>query len=913
MEISSGTEWHELPASDALKKLETDEKGLSENEAAIRLKQYGYNELQKKKGISKLQIFIQQFKNILVIILIAATIFSAFVGEFVDAAAIIIIVILNAIFGFVQEFKAEKTIEALKKLTSPETVVIRDGVEKKIDSHLVVPGDIVVLDEGSRVPADMRLINIAELRIDEAMLTGESLPASKHTEPLKTSSIADRRNLAYMGTLVTYGRGMGVVIGTGMKTEMGKIAGAVQEQEEQTTPLQKKLSDFGRILGIIILVICAIVIVIGIIREGPLAGKPITETLMINMIIMGIALAVAAIPEGLTAVLTITLALGLQKLAKRNALMRKLPAVEALGSTTIICSDKTGTLTKNEMTISEIWCSEKTIEVTGNGYNPDGKFMREGREISGKTSEEVEFLFKAGTLCNNASLVKNENDYGIIGDPTEAAIIVAAKKIGIEKSEIENRMKREHEIPFSSERKMMTTINCVHDKKYISCVKGATEVVLNRCESMQLDDKHVKLTSELKEKIIQINTAMTGKALRVLAIAYKDLDSVDIEAAEKNLVFIGLVGMIDPPRDEAIESVKVCKEAGIRVIMITGDHKNTAAAVARRLGILDENGKVLVGEELDALSDSDFEKIVGEVSVYARVNPLHKLKIVDVLKKKGEIIAMTGDGVNDAPALKKADIGIAMGIKGTDVSKEASNMILSDDNFSSIVSAVHEGRVIYDNIKKFIQYLLSCNVGEVMVVFFAILIGFTDPTIKDPVTGLSPIVLPLTAIQLLWINILTDGLPALAIGVDPAAPGIMKRHPRDPKEGILTKHMMVEIMFFGFVMSVVTLFMFSADLQFGSARAITTAFTMVVLIEMIRAHQVRMKYKISLFANKYLLLAIASSIALHIFIVYAPFMQPIFGTTAMELFDWIEILIASLFILVVMWVFNKIYKGRGYD
>ncbi|MFH1237609.1 MAG: calcium-translocating P-type ATPase, SERCA-type [Candidatus Aenigmatarchaeota archaeon] len=910
--MDSTAEWHELHASDALKKLETTEKGLSQSEAEARLKQYGYNELQKKKGISKLQIFIQQFKNILVLILIAATIFSAFVGEFIDAAAIIIIVILNAIFGFVQEFKAEKTIEALKKLTSPETVVIRDGIEKKIDSHLVVPGDIVVLDEGSRVPADMRLIRIAELRIDEAMLTGESLPARKQTEPLKTASIADRRNLAYMGTLVTYGRGTGVVIGTGMATEMGKIAGAVQEQEEQSTPLQKKLSDFGRILGIIILVICAIVIVIGIIREGPLAGQPITETLLINMIIMGIALAVAAIPEGLTAVLTITLALGLQKLAKQNALMRKLPAVEALGSTTIICSDKTGTLTKNEMTISEIWCSEKTIDVTGNGYDPDGKFMFEGREISGKTSEEVEFLFRTGTLCNNASLVKNENDYGIIGDPTEAAIVVAAKKIGIEKSVIENKMKREHEIPFSSERKMMTTINA-SDKKYISCVKGAAEIVLNRCDSMQLDGKHVKLTSALREKIIQKTTEMTGKALRVLAVAYRDLDSVDIEAAEKNLILIGLVGMIDPPRDEAIESVKVCKEAGIRVIMITGDHKNTAAAVAKRLGILDEHGKVLVGEELDALSDTDFEKIVGEVSVYARVNPLHKLKIVDVLKKKGEIIAMTGDGVNDAPALKKADIGIAMGIKGTDVSKEASNMILSDDNFASIVSAVHEGRVIYDNIKKFIQYLLSCNVGEVMLILFAIIIGFTDPTVKDPVTGLSPIVLPLTAIQLLWINILTDGLPALAIGVDPAAPGIMKRRPRDPKEGILTKHMMVEIMFFGFVMSVVTLVMFSIDLQFGSTRAITTAFTTVVIIEMIRAHQVRMKYKISLFANKMLLLAIASSIALHLFIVYTPFMQPIFGTSAMELFDWIEILIASFFVLVVMWLFNKIYKGRGYD
>jgi Ca2+-transporting ATPase len=911
----SDTNWHSLDAKDVMSKLGTSDKGLSESEASSRLGQYGPNELQKKKGVSKLQIFLEQFKNILIIILIAATVFSAFIGELVDAAAIIIIVILNAIFGFMQEYKAEKTIEALKKLTSPEAVVIRGGREMKIDSRLLVPGDVVVLDEGSRIPADMRLFSVAELRIDEAVLTGESVPVSKTTTPLESASVADRKNLAYMGTLVTYGRGMGVVIGTGMKTEMGKIANVVQEEEDQATPLQKKLSSFGRILGIIILVICALVIVVGIAREGPLAGKPLTETLISTMILTGIALAVAAIPEGLPAIMTITLALGLQRLAKRNALMRKLPAAEALGSTTVICSDKTGTLTKNEMTISELWCPDKSVAVTGEGYMPEGKFMTGGAEMDAKTGEHVSFMLQAGTLCNNAMLDCKNGECGIIGDPTEAAIIVAAKKIGMDKDVLERDFRRVHEIPFSSERKMMTVINSIPNtsSRFISFSKGAPEVIIGACENILIDGKPAKMTLSWREKILEKNTAMTAKALRVLAIASREMQSADAEAAEKGLTLLGLVGMIDPPREEAVESVKVCKKAGIRVVMITGDHKNTASAVAQQLGILNEGGRVLTGEELDALSESELQKLVGEISVYARVNPLHKVKIVDALKRRGEIIAMTGDGVNDAPALKKADIGIAMGIKGTDVSKEASDMILRDDNFASIVSAIHEGRAIYDNVKKFIQYLLSCNVGEVMVVFFGILIGFTDPTLRDPVTGLSPLVLPLTAIQLLWINILTDGLPALAIGIDPPAPGIMSRPPRNPKEGILTRHMFAEIMVFGTVMTVVTLLMFGVDIQFGGARAVTTTFTLVVMIEMLRTHQVRMKYKISIFSNRKLLLAIASSIALQLVVVYVPFLQPIFGTVAMELADWIEIIVAAVFVFVAMWLYSRIAGGKGYD
>jgi Ca2+-transporting ATPase len=908
MEISaSDVNWHELETSEAMKLLETTERGLSESEAETRLQKFGRNELQKQKGISKLKIFALQFKSFLILILVAATIFSAFIGELIDAAAIITIVVLNAIFGFVQEYKAEKTIEALQKLTSPEAVVRRDGKERKIDSRFIVPGDIIVLDEGSRIPADMRLINVAELRIDEAILTGESVPVSKKTEPLKSASVADRKNLAYMGTLVTYGRGIGIVIGTGMKTEMGKIAHVVQEEEEQSTPLQKKISSFGRLLGIIILLICAIIIVIGIAREGPLAGKPLTESLVVTLVITGIALAVAAIPEGLPAVMTITLALGLQRLAKRNALIRKLPAVEALGSTTVICCDKTGTLTKNEMTISEMWFPDKTVDVTGEGYRPEGKLLVDRKEITEKDMGTASFMLKVGALCNNACLENKNGQYGIIGDPTEAAIVVAAAKIGHEKTALESKHKREHEFPFSSERKMMTTIHLIPDasKRYYSCSKGAPEIMLNICENIMVDGKPMKMTSAWKEKIVQKNTEMTGKALRVLAIAYKETDSIDAKSAETGMTFLGLVGMIDPPREEAIESVKVCKKAGIRVIMITGDHKNTAAAVAQKLGILD-GGKVVTGEELDAMDEKELEKIVKDVSVFARVDPLHKVRIVDALKKRGEIIAMTGDGVNDAPALKKADIGIAMGIKGTDVAKEASKMILSDDNFVSIVNAVHEGRAIYDNIKKFMQFLLSCNVGEVMVVFFAMLIGFQDPSTLE-------IILPLTAIQLLWINLLTDGLPALALGIDPPSQGIMSRSPRNPKEAILTRYMLIEILVFGTVMCAATLLLFDMNLQFGSVKAITIAFTAIVMFEMVRAYLVRMKYKIGLLSNNKLSLAVASSVALQLLIVYAPLMQPVFGTTALNLMDWAEISAASFFLFVTMWVYGKLAGGRQYD
>jgi Ca2+-transporting ATPase len=903
---TSDISWHELRAKDVLKRLESSDRGLNEEEAKTRLEKFGYNEIRKEKGISKVEIFLSQFKSFLIIILIAATIFSALVGEIIDAAAIIIIVILNAVFGFVQEYKAEKTIEALKKLTSPEAVVMREGKEKRIDSKFLVPGDMVLIEEGSRIPADIRIINESELKIDEAILTGESVPVSKDPEVLKDVPIADRKNLAYTGTLVTYGRGMGVVVGTGMKTEIGKIAEVVQEEEEEPTPLQRKLSTFGKRLGVIILIICAMVVVIGILRGGPLTGQPITQSLLITMVIMGIALAVAAIPEGLPAVLTITLALGLQRLAKRNALMRKLPAVEALGSTTIICSDKTGTLTKNEMMISEIWYPGNTIHVTGEGYKPEGKFLSNKKEIGSKKKETISNLLKIGTLCTNAALEKSKDSYNIIGDPTEGAIVVAAKKIGFDKNELERKNERIQEIPFSSERKMMTTINRIKGGKTMSCVKGAPEVVLNLCEKILIGGKIVRMNKEWKEKVLSENHEMTNKALRVLAIAYKEIKGSDKKSAERGLTFLGLVGMIDPPREEAIESVKLCKKAGIKVVMITGDHKNTAMAIAKELGLLEERSMVLTGPEMDSMKDEEFEKTVGDVAVYARVNPLHKVRIVDALRKRGEIIAMTGDGVNDAPALKKADIGIAMGIKGTDVSKEASDMILRDDNFTSIVDAINEGRSIYDNIKKFIRYLLSSNMGEVLIVFLAILIGFQDPSTLS-------IIIPVTAIQLLWINLLTDGLPALAIGVDPASPGIMSRPPRDPKESILTRAMFSDILFFGILMCIGTLFLFAFHLPSGGTKAITIAFTAIVMLEMIRVQSVRAKYKIGILSNKKLIIAVAISIILQVVIIYTPFLQPVFETTSLAWLEWGEILIISAIVFIIMWAKTKIIKEKPWD
>jgi Ca2+-transporting ATPase len=898
--------WHELETKQVLKKLDTTEKGLSEEEAGRRLRKYGPNELKKEKEKSRLMMFLNQFRSVLVIILIAATVFSAIIGQIIDAVAILIIVVINSVFGFVQEYKAEKTIEALRKLTTPGAVVIRDGKAKKIPSSQLVPGDVVVLEDGSKIPADIRITESVELRIDESSITGESSPVSKETRTVRTNVLAERKNIAFMGTLVTYGRGNGVVVETGMSSEMGRIAHIIQEKEEEATPLQNKLNAFGKRLGILILFISILVIVIGLMREVVLAGIPLSDPtlpdILVKMVMTGIALAVAAIPEGLPAIVTITLALGLRRLSGRNALMRTLPSVETLGSTTVICSDKTGTLTKNEMTVSDIWYFNRDVEVTGGGYEPEGDFLIKGKGGQDK-ERSLHQLLKVSALCNNAGLGKVHGKWEITGDPTEAALVVAAAKGGIKEASL-SMFPREKEVPFTSESKMMVTVN-KSGRGHLVCAKGAPEKILSICSRLYVDGKTVKLTHEHRKRILDKNHSMTSNSLRVLGVAYRE-ERKPPGHPGRDLVFLGLVGMRDPPRDGVKEDIELCKKAGIKAVMITGDHANTASAIARNLGMLTENQRVITGEELEGMTDSRLVEIVDDVSVYARVNPEHKVRIVDALRKKGHIIAMTGDGVNDAPALKNADIGIAMGIKGTDVAKEASDMILTDDNFSSIVRAVKEGRGIYDNIKKFIQYLLSSNLGEVLVVFIAMLIGLGFYiTTENGAFLFIPILGPL---QLLWINILTDAFPALALGVDPPSPGIMDRKPRDPKERILSRPMFTDILLMGSLMAAGTLLLFWYYLPLGGEIAMTVAFTAIVTMELARVQAVRMKYNIGFLSNSKMIVALALSLGLQLIVVYTPSLQTVFNTVALGVAEWGSILLVTFTVMVIMWINGRLRR-----
>ncbi len=880
-------DWYRKDAGKILSELKTSENGLSESEARKRLLRFGPNLLKEKKGFSKIKLLLSQFRSLLVIILIIAVIISVLIGHAVDAIVILIIVIFNAVFGFFQEYKAEKAMQALKKLTSPVARVIRHGSVKEIPARNLVPGDIIILSEGDKVPADARVIESVSLRIDESSLTGESVTVSKSIDAIaKESPISERKNMAWLGTVVTYGRGKAVIISTGMATEMGKIAKEIQVEEEET-PLQGRLSTFGKQMGIIILVICAIVTIVGIMRGSEPLG----------MFITGIALAVAAIPEGLPAVLTITLALGMQRMAKKRAIVRRLPAVETLGCATIICSDKTGTLTKNEMTVERIYYSGKMIEVTGTGYEPEGSFLLNKKKISPLKDFGLSMLLKTSALCNNASLSQDRK--GIIGDPTEGALLVAAEKAGFNQEKLKKQNLNALEIPFSSERKMMTTLHKIQGG-YTAFIKGAPEVLLDLCTHTIEDSRKKPLTPMKKKKILDANNRMGEDALRVLAFAYREFRSRPEETGiEKNLVFLGMAGMIDPPREEVKHSIKICGDAGIKTVMVTGDNQVTAAAIAKQLGMFREGDKILTGLELEKLPQKELEKDVESIRIYARVSPIHKVRILDALRKNGHIVAMTGDGVNDAPALKRADIGIAMGIKGTDVAKEASDMILEDDNFSTIVVAVEEGRAIFDNIRKFIQYLLSSNLGEVLVIFIAMLIGFTDPA-----TG--AFILPLTAVQLLWINLLTDGPPALALGMDPPSPGIMKRKPRNTKENILSRDMLADILIIGIVICIGTLFIFSINLSEGVPKAMTAAFTIIVMFEMVRIQSVRMKYKIGLFSNMKLIYAMIISISMQVLVVYVPFLQQAFGTVALGLLDWIEIILVSSTILIVMWIKQRI-------
>jgi len=855
---------------EVFKELNTNEKGLSSKEASNRLKKYGPNVLKREHKISKFKIFLSQFKSFIVLILIAATLISFLIGETIDASVILVIIVFNALFG---------SIEALKKLTSLTSVVIRNGKQIEINSEELVPGDLLVLETGTKIPADCRLIECFDLGIEEASLTGESVPVNKTSNVVKgSSSLASQKNMCFASTIVVRGKGKAIVIDTGMKTEVGKIAKLIQETKKEITPLQKNLDKLGQRLGLLTIGICMIIFALALYKN--LAHSTFTIAVHESFMI-AVALAVAAIPEGLPAVVTISLALGVKNMVKKHALMRKMSSVETLGSTNIICSDKTGTLTKNEMTVRKIFCNDKIIDVTGDGYYPEGDFLIGHKQMNPKSLEQ---LLKIGVICNDSQINIENNKASIIGDPTEGCLLVSAKKSGLDLDEINNKNIKVDEIPFSSERKLMTSINAFGKNKIVY-TKGAPEILLNICSKIEINGKVSKLTPSMKKKILNTNKKFTNSALRVLGFAYK---SVSDKKYEKDLIFVGLQAMMDPPRSEVKANIIECKKAGIRVVMITGDNKDTALAIANKLGI---RGNALTGEELDKLSEKQFNKIVSKISVYARVNPEHKIKIVTALKAKGNIVAMTGDGVNDAPALKKANIGIAMGITGTDVAKEASDMILTDDNFASIVSAVENGRGIYDNIKKFINYLLSSNLAEILIILAAILLGWP---------------LPLTAIHLLWLNLVTDGLPAIALGIDPPAKKIMERKPRDPKKNIIDRKMTASIIIMGILITIATLVLFRLNIG-NLAKAQTIAFTSLVIFEIVRLQIIRSHYGLNLFSNKYLILAVLSSIGLQLVVIYSP-LSALFGTVPLGLRNWVNIGLMTLILITVYHSINYFFK-----
>lgn len=865
-------------------------KGLTNREVMVKKRLFGKNEIKEKKKFNPVFIFLNQYNNLISFMLFGSLVISYVLGEATDAIAIFIIILINGIMGFVQEYKAEKSLEKLKEFATPTAKVLREGEIKIIPAKDVVPGDVVLLETGDRVPADGKILECESLLVDESLLTGESLPVEKSIVDIDGKGLKiHRKDMVFMGTMVVAGRAKILITEIGMNTEMGKIANIIENIEDKKTPLQKKLEVLGEKLIIVCSAICVVVSIIGVLR-----GESVN-----NMFLFGVSLAVAAIPEGLPAVVTIVLALGVQRMAKKNALIRRLPAVETLGCATVICSDKTGTLTENKMTVRKIYANNQMYMVTGTGYRPDGEIVRSDGGIL-RNNEELRRLMEIAVACNNVYIKEKETsnfllnlmdfrkrELTIYGDSTEAALIVAGLKAGVIKEEVDEKFMRIKEIPFSSDRKRMSVLVKTRRGELLLFAKGAPEVLINFCTHIDSGGNVTILGDEEKGKIMKVNEDMGREALRVLAFAYKYVGLNEIKKGdlEKDLIFVGLMGMIDPPRKEVLEAINKCFSAGIKPVMITGDHKSTAWAIAKEVGLLKKGGKIITGEELDRISDDAFEEMVDDVAVYARVSPQHKLRIVRMLKKKGHVVAMTGDGVNDAPAIKEADIGISMGISGTDVTKEASAMILMDDNFKSIVNAVEEGRIIYENIKKFIRYLLSCNTGEVLTMIFAIILGLP---------------LPLFPTQILLMNLVTDGLPAMALGVDPPIEDVMKKSPRRKKEDIFSGGLEKKILLRGFKIGIATILSYIFGMYLSSGELIysrTLAYATLIVSQLIFAFECRNEEKgitiKSFFTNLYLLLSVLISFAVFLLTIYVPRLQGIFHTVPLDYRVWIFIITVS--------------------
>ncbi len=907
--------WHSLSADEVLQKLDTTaSEGLSTAEVEKRQEIHGLNQLRERPRPTFFQLVLAQLKSFVVILLIAAAVISLILGEFIDSGAILLIVLLNAILGVVQESRAEEALAALKKMAAPDAQVIRNGKHVSIPSLQLVPGDIVMLETGKFVPADIRLVEAVNMRVEEAALTGESVPVQKNA--LLTleagSSLGDRKNTVFMGTVISYGRGKGVVTSTGMHTQLGLIANMLQSVHEEQTPLQKKLDGLGKTLGWACLIVCAIVFGVGLL-EG---GAPL------ELFMIAISLAIAAVPEGLPAIVTISLALGMREMIRKHALIRRLSSVETLGSATVICSDKTGTLTQNEMTVTRIWVDGQFVEVTGQGYSPKGDFLVNSQKVDLKEYPAVRSALWVGALNNDALLEEShvegqETEYRMIGDPTEGSMLVAAYKAGAGTKDLTEAYPRKNEIPFDSERKRMVTMHAIQNPRledispftdasyknqYVVAVKGAPDVVLKLCTRIQsMDDKSARpLTDEERKRILEANDSMTKEALRVIGVAFKlekeNPDNVDPHAVEQELTFAGLIGMIDPARTEVKPALQTAANAGIRTLMITGDYPNTARAIAESIGLLQPGHKVMTGAELDMIDDQQLITEVEQTDVFARVSPEHKMRIVTALQANGEVVAMTGDGVNDAPAIKQADIGVSMGITGTDVAKDTADMVLTDDNYVSIVSAVEQGRIIYSNIRKFVYYLISCNLGEILIIFLPTAFGrLLFPTLTTEQLA------PLVPVQLLWLNLISDGAPALALGTEKGDPDIMKQKPRPPKEPVINKQMTVGLIIQTLAIAGVTLFAFyrglthnGLDPKLNLPYAETMAFLTLSISELFRAFTARSEryplLKIGLFSNKWMNLAVLSSLVLLIAVVYVPFLNPVFSTTPLGWTEWSLIL-----------------------